>query len=76
MPSGYWKNKDNQRRFLDEMGRKLEVKQPSEWGKVSSKLLKGSSVIRMYNNSPIRMLQAVYPGNNGIFNSLLTFTKH
>lgn len=55
-----------QREFLDTLATKLGVKRPSDWGVISkSKILAhgGSSVLRFYNNSIIKTLKSVYPGN-------------
>lgn len=36
-PSGYWSKKENQREFLNNLAKKLDVLNPSDWKKVSRK---------------------------------------
>jgi hypothetical protein len=64
LPHGYWRDPSNQRNFLENLSKKLEIKTPSDWGKVTIKdfhqnrgntLLKGTSIIRV--------LRKNFPGN-------------
>jgi hypothetical protein len=52
-PWGFWKNIENQRVFMNSLAKKLNVKQPSDWEKVSRLdiLQHGGHFIRQYQGS-------------------------
>lgn len=57
---------ENRRNFLDEIVKKLDIKKPSDWGKVTVKRffeLGGSSLLNYYNGSLFGCLQSVYQGS-------------
>lgn len=67
---GFWDVKENQKQFFDSLAKKLHIKSPSDWGKVTSQYVKenkGSSLLHMYNNSVSNALRYVYPGNARTF---------
>lgn len=64
-PHGYWADKNNQREFLGEVGRRLGVKSPKDWGKVTNQQLimnGASSLLNKYQGSLWRTLNSIYPG--------------
>lgn len=60
----YWKSAENRMKFLDTMATKLNIKKPSDWGKVKRKDIhehRGSSLLN-YNRSVFNSLQSAYKG--------------
>lgn len=57
---------ENQKKFLDELAMKLNIKNPSDWGKFTTRLVyelgEGSLLTSYYNNSLFTCLQSVYKG--------------
>ena len=65
--SGFWDKPENQRKFLDEVAIKLNVKEPKDWYNVKSKDIKklgGFTLIHRYYGSMVDMLLALYPEHN------------
>lgn len=63
MPHGYWKDPQNQRNFLEKLGKKLKVKEPRDWGKITTQQVKengGNSLLRM--GTLFSALKRNYPG--------------
>lgn len=63
--NGFWSIKGNQKEFFDEIAARLKITSPSDWGKLSPKVINqhgGSSIIKKYNGSFFQALQQVYPG--------------
>lgn len=61
-PKGYWDNIANQRSFMDELTKKLNI--TDEWFKITTKALKqhgASRLLQKYDGSPIKLLKTVYP---------------
>ncbi len=61
---GYWDQVSNQRLFLDDLGKKLNITDQEGWYKVTRKILRqhgGDGLIQKYNCSPHQLLTAVYP---------------
>lgn len=57
---------ENRRRFLDEVAMKLNIKNPRDWGKVTTRRffeLGGISLLKYYNRSLFACLQSVYKGD-------------
>jgi hypothetical protein len=56
---------ENRRNFLDEIAKKLNIKTPSDWGKVTYDYfceLGGGSLLGYYHGSLFACLQSVYKG--------------
>jgi hypothetical protein len=56
-PRGHWKDKENQKAFLDQLAIKLNIQKPEDWYKVTSQLVLekgGSFLAKYYNYSLIR----------------------
>lgn len=57
---------ENRRAFLDDVKMKYQIKEPSEWGKITIQDIRelggGSFLSYYYNNSMFRCLTSVYPG--------------
>lgn len=56
---------ENRKKFLDEIAKKLNIKKPSDWGKVTVQHLQelgGSAFMRLYNDSLFTCLQSIYKG--------------
>lgn len=66
VPKNYWKSMENQKKFMDELAIKLNIKDPRDWGKQTTRVIyelgKGSLLNGYYNNSVFSCLQAVYKG--------------
>ena len=56
----------NQRKFLDEVAIKLNIKEASDWGKASYDQFCeiGSGILSYYRGSLFDCLQSVYKGNS------------
>jgi hypothetical protein len=62
-PKDFWNNKDNQRKFLDWLGKELGFKEMSDWYKVRVEdILQHGAGISLHYNSPRQILEANYPG--------------
>ncbi len=65
VPSGYWDSLPNQRTFLDDIAKKLNIKSESDWYQVRRNTLfeHGACglLVHKYGGSRIKMLQTVYP---------------
>jgi len=67
--TGFQNNKEIaiQRRFFEELGKKLNIKSLEDWYNLTYKdLVKygGGTILRQYANSPIRTLKTIYPDHN------------
>lgn len=66
LPNSYWKLEENRKLFLDDIAKKLSIKKPSDWGKVTVQHfydLGGSSLLNNYYNGSLHAcLQSVYKG--------------
>lgn len=65
-PKSHWKSRENCKIFLDELARKLNIKSPRDWGKVTIREFHrygGSALLTLYHNSSLfSCLQSVYKG--------------
>jgi hypothetical protein len=54
-PRGFWKDKENQRVFFDQLGVKLNIQQPEEWLKVTRErvLKEGGKFVDTYFRSSV-----------------------
>jgi len=62
--NSYWKNKENHRKFLEQLALKLEIRKPQDWGKVSVQTVvdnQGSPLISFYK-SIRKALRENFPG--------------
>lgn len=63
---GFWKSPRNQKIFFETLGKELGIKEPKEWGNISSKKIAqhgGEALLKNYfNNSVFKALKSVYPG--------------
>jgi len=60
----YWVAIDNQRAFMEALGAKLGVKEPSQWYGVTTRMIEengGRGLLEHYKKSPILILSALYP---------------
>lgn len=65
MKRGFWGNKLNQKKFLDEAQVLLNIKEPADWGKVTYQKLSnvgGASLLNYYGGSVKRAVLNIYPG--------------
>ena len=71
LPSGFWKDEDNQRLYLDHLSKKLKISNLEDWKKVTEYVLKkngGSGLLKYYSNVH-EALEKLYPEENwNIFN--------
>jgi len=65
-PRSHWASLENQRAFMDELGKKLNIKEGDRapWYNVSAQLIAengGSGLMALYHNVPSAALGAIYP---------------
>ncbi len=64
LPQRYWHNKENQRHFLEQLGKELDVHTLDDWYNVMSHHIKqkgGAGLLDLYGESLFRMFKAIYP---------------
>lgn len=64
-PHRYWKDKANQRNFLENIAKEFHVGSPKEWGKITTALIierGGTSLIKAHKESLYLTLKNVYTG--------------
>ena len=60
----YWKNLDNQRNYLLELGKKLQLKTMKDWHNVKTQVLvenRGTRLLQLYNYSIFNMMRVLFP---------------
>lgn len=66
-PPSYWKSMSHQKQLLDDIAIKLNIKKPSDWGKITLlqfiELGGGSVLTFYYHGSLFKCLQSVYKGS-------------
>ncbi len=64
-PRNHWKSISNQRKFLDELAKKLNITNINGWYTITKTVLlrhgAGGLLDVRYNNSPSKLLTTVYP---------------
>jgi very-short-patch-repair endonuclease len=63
-PQGYWDNKENQRKFMDWLGKKLSYETMEDWYKLNIDIIRDHNVgglLSKYSSSHIALLISVYP---------------
>jgi hypothetical protein len=63
LPSGFWDNKENQKKFLDWLGNELGFKYMEDWYKIRAKdIIKhgGKALLDKFNGSPSQLVISVY----------------
>ncbi len=63
VPRGHWDDISNQRAFMDELAKKLNIHDKEDWYKVSVKMVKqcgGAGVLSKYKDSVIELITSVY----------------
>ena len=58
-PRRYWKNTENQRTFMEEFAKKHQINQPSDWGRVSHRVLRnegGRGLLHYHKGNTIAFL--------------------
>lgn len=62
---------ENRRKFIEEVACKLKIKTPSDWGKVTTRIVHelggGALLTKYYNGSLFACLQSVYKGLHYFF---------
>ena len=66
VPRNYWKKIENQRKFFDDLGKKLEIKHISDWKNISWNIIcsYGGTRILQYYKSHFYLLKTIYPEYN------------
>jgi very-short-patch-repair endonuclease len=62
--NNYWKDIDNQKKYIVWLIKKLKYTDKEEWYNITSKIIDdndGQSMLNEYNGSPIQLLNALYP---------------
>lgn len=65
-PQKFWRSPENRRTLLDEMKRKLEIKEPSDWGKITADefiTAGGGYILHHYGDSLFECLKSIYSGD-------------
>lgn len=65
VPKSHWQSMENRRKFFDEVAINLNIKNASDWGKVTIRQFckfGGAGILNYYNNSLFSCLQSVYKG--------------
>lgn len=72
---GFWKNPQNHRVYLDELGKRLGVRAPKDWGNITYKTIihyGGGGLFSNHNSgSMFNLMKNVYPGSIGMQYSLI-----
>lgn len=74
-PRTFWISHENRRKFLDSLTLHFKIKAPSDWGKVTIQdfnRLGGYALLKIYNKSIFKCLEAMYPGSNSLNSSFHT----
>lgn len=66
---GFWQSKENQRKFLLEVGRKYGILQPQDWGKITQQNIidEGGSTLLVKYGSLRKALVALFEGKSELF---------
>lgn len=60
-------DKKNQRKFFDELGKKLKIRKHKDWGRISRKIVAANGgntlLTHYYGNSILKALREIYPGS-------------
>lgn len=66
LPHQFWKKEENRKNFFDQFAHKHGIKNPKDWGKITTRMVKsegGSTMLRYYFDSSLfSALQSTYPG--------------
>lgn len=66
VPRSYWKSMGNRRKFLEDFAIKLNIKNASDWGKVTYRQISEEGgaglLVQYYKGSLFNCLQSVYKG--------------
>ena len=68
-PQGYWKDKQNQKEFFDQLAIKWNIQKPEDWNNVTYKMVlneQGGNFIKAYYNGSLQQ------GNNGDVQAIAT----
>jgi hypothetical protein len=72
-PLGYWKDKQNQKEFFDQLAVKWNIQKLEDWNKVTNKMVLqegGYSIINTYYSG------SLLQGTKVFLSYILTFEKH
>src|SRR5689334_18500289 len=62
--SGFWDTIKNSRKFMDNLGKKLEYKSIEDWYKIKEKDIQdnqGGTLLKKYNNTISKLIESIYP---------------
>lgn len=63
-PTGYWADKNNQRKFFEDLAKTLDIKDQNDWYRVTTKQINmfgGNPVTKIHGNSLHQALACVFP---------------
>eukprot|EP01114_Cavostelium_apophysatum_P017295 TRINITY_DN5106_c0_g1_i2.p1 TRINITY_DN5106_c0_g1~~TRINITY_DN5106_c0_g1_i2.p1 ORF type:complete len:690 (-),score=185.35 TRINITY_DN5106_c0_g1_i2:125-2194(-) len=71
LPRNFWTNTENQKIFMVDLGKKLKIRSFEDWHRVTSLTREiidhgGKRLLNLYSQSPIKILQALYPEHDWI----------
>lgn len=55
--AGFWENPENQRKYMESLAKKINIREQKDWYQISSMHFlenRGKSLLALYNNSPSR----------------------
>lgn len=62
-----WENPESRKNFLEKFAKKFNIKEPKDWGNISTQLIHeeggGAMIHYYYNNSLFECLQNLYQGS-------------
>ncbi len=76
VPKGYWNDITNQRAFLDQLAKRLQITDQDGWYNVTQTTFKkygASALLELYRYSPSAMLSAVFPEYQSYVTSLFVY---
>ena len=55
-PQGYWKNKENQKKFFDQLAIKWNIQKPEDWNRITKEMVskEGGHFIESYYKGSLR----------------------
>lgn len=67
VPKAYWSSMENRRKFMDKLTKDFNIRNPSDWGKLTTRDIRKSGGVSLlsnyYNNSLFRCLKSIYTGD-------------
>lgn len=78
VPSHFWDSRQNQKDFMDDLGKQLGISNLEEWNNISTSTISdngGSSLLQKYDKKKNSLLQSIYPEHSWNFPSTKITTE-